>query len=187
MSEYIIYTKEKGKIETDHFNVFSDLDDLTLHREDGPAYQHFHENGKLEQIEYCIDGKRHRLDGPAVQKFHLSGRLYFEAYYKHGSFHREDGPALIEFKLNGDLDTEEFWLNGQQVAFKLWKDRVKAKTIEVDSIADLEKQAKKEKGYYIDGTDHYISTNSKRPIVYTIKESNVFESFTDFYKNINES
>jgi len=54
MKKYIIYTKEKGKIETD--NLY-DVGGLTLHREDGPAIQRFHTDGKLYTKAYYINGE----------------------------------------------------------------------------------------------------------------------------------
>ena len=54
MTRYVVYTKEKGKIETDKgddFNV------LTWHREDGPAYQVFYDNRQIHYTSYYINGK----------------------------------------------------------------------------------------------------------------------------------
>ena len=153
MSKYIVYTKEKGKIETSNWD---DIDNLTYHREDGPAFQEFHDNGQLQRKAYYINGKQHRLDGPAFQSFTVSGELLYEAYC----------------------------INGKDLTFEEWQVKVKAKTVNVNSKADLKKQAKKDKGDYIDGSDYYISTTGNKPIVYTIKESNIFESFTEFYENL---
>ena len=156
MSKYIVYTKEKGKIETDNYDDFKAL---TSHREDGPAIQKFHNNGKLEYVGYYINDKQHRLDGPAYQQFNDNGKLEYVGYY----------------------------INDKEFSFKQWQAKVKPKTVEVDSKADLEKQVKKDKGNYIDGSDYYVSTAGNKPIVYTIKESNVFESFTEFYDTVNEA
>jgi len=54
MKTFIVYTKEKGKIETDNWD---DLRGLTLHREDGPAYQGFYDNGQLFHEAYYINGE----------------------------------------------------------------------------------------------------------------------------------
>ena len=110
MSKYIIYTKEKGKIETDNW---CNIGGLTYHREDGPAYQRFNSNGQLDFIEYYINGKRHRLDGPAYKEFHDNGQLFHEEYYINGKLHRLDGPALQRFYDNGQLNAETYYINGK--------------------------------------------------------------------------
>ena len=44
MPKFIIYTKEKGKIETDKGY---DFNSLTWHRLDGPAFIEFYDDGQL--------------------------------------------------------------------------------------------------------------------------------------------
>ena len=56
MTKYIVYTKEKGKIETDNYDVFFRL---TRHRLDGPAYQTFHVNRELQYEAYYINGEEY--------------------------------------------------------------------------------------------------------------------------------
>ena len=54
MKTFIVYTKEKGKIETDNSDDFIGL---TYHRLDGPAYQRFYTNGQLAYVSYLVNGK----------------------------------------------------------------------------------------------------------------------------------
>ena len=110
MKKYIVYTKEKGKIETDNWR---DFECLTWHIEDGPAYQEFHDNGQLFHEEYYINGKLHRLDGPAYQRFYDTGQLYYESYYINGKMHRLDGPAFKEFYDNDKLNHAKYYINGK--------------------------------------------------------------------------
>ena len=94
MSKYIVYTKEKGKIET---NKRDDFEYLTWHIEDGPAFQIFHDNRQLFHEEYYINGKRHRIDGPAYQRFYDTGQLYYESYYINGRFYIKSDYAVYMF------------------------------------------------------------------------------------------
>ena len=107
--KYIIYTKEKGKIETDNCDDFKDL---TRHKVDGPAIQRFYDNGQLLRAQYYINGKRHREDGPAHQRFYANAQLYFESYWLNGKMHRLDGPAYQGFYDDGQIEDEEYYING---------------------------------------------------------------------------
>ena len=53
MGKIIVYTKEKGKIETDNG---ADFIGLTWHRLDVPAYQKFNRNGQVAYEVYYING-----------------------------------------------------------------------------------------------------------------------------------
>jgi antitoxin component YwqK of YwqJK toxin-antitoxin module len=71
-----------------------------LHREDGPAIEHY--NGDTE---WYLDGKLHRDDGPACE--HFNG--HHKYWYINGKLHRENGPAIEHW--NG---TKFWYLNGKQ-------------------------------------------------------------------------
>ena len=106
--KYIIYTKEKGKIETDNCDDFKDL---TRHKVDGPAIQRFYDNGQLLRAQYYINGKRHREDGPASQHFYTGGQLADVSYWLNGKMHRLDGPAHQGFYDDGQIEYEEYYIN----------------------------------------------------------------------------
>jgi len=98
------------------------------------------------------------------------------------TWHRLDGPALICYNEDGTIDMVEYYINDKALSFEEWKGHpsVKAKTIEVDSKKELDTLVKKDK----EGTktdDYFISSTGKYPVVYTLKESKVFESFKDKY------
>ena len=59
------------------------MNGLLFHREDGPAYISWDEDGGLRIIEYYIYNKYHRLDGPALQIWSKCS-LVKEKYYFHG-------------------------------------------------------------------------------------------------------
>ena len=67
MKEYIVYTKEKGKIETDNWTDFLGL---TRHRLDGPAYQNFFD-GQLRYKSYYINGKIYTKQAHTIEIFKM--------------------------------------------------------------------------------------------------------------------
>ena len=96
MTKYIVYTKEKGKIETDNWR---DFECLTRHRVDGSAMQRFHDNGQLTYKAYFINDKLHRLDGPAYQTFHDNGELNHKSYYINGIYYSKFEYDVEIFKM----------------------------------------------------------------------------------------
>jgi len=206
--KYKIYTKEKGLIETDDESKY---EDLTWHKEDGPALIGYYNKGPIESESYYINGKLHRGDGPAVIGYYINGKVAVNGYYINDKLHKTDGPALTHYDSNGKTKTSvfyyvegkkhnlkgpaiiwfnngiikntEYWINGKQLTFEEWKEHplVKAETIEVDSKKELDALAKKDKEG-IKTDDYFISSTGKHPVVYTLKKSKVFESFKEVYK-----
>ena len=62
------------------FEVYRNSD-RKLHREDGPAYIEWYENGSIAEEEYWINDKLHREDGPAFQSWFEDGRELRKEYY----------------------------------------------------------------------------------------------------------
>ena len=52
-----------------------------LHREDGPAYIAYYENGSIECESYRINNKLHREDGPAWIEYYGYGSVYSKIHY----------------------------------------------------------------------------------------------------------
>ena len=96
MKKYIVYTKEKGKIETTNY---CDFNTLTLHREDGPAIREFYDNNELDYKAYYKNGKRHRINGPAIIVFSNDGRLCYNAYYINGKDYTKAEYDIKIFKM----------------------------------------------------------------------------------------
>jgi antitoxin component YwqK of YwqJK toxin-antitoxin module len=67
--------------------------DHCYHRDGGPAYTAYYENGNIKYEDYYLNGKIHKEDGPAYIEFFKSGKISFEEYRLNGKWHREDGPA----------------------------------------------------------------------------------------------
>jgi len=108
MKKYKVYTKEKGLVET---NEYRDIDHLIWHREDGPAFIKYYNNGNLAYEEYRINNKRHRLDGPACINYY-NGLVEYEEYRFNDKIHRLDGPACIEYDNNSNITFASYWING---------------------------------------------------------------------------
>ena len=68
---------ENGQIKEERW--YDDNGDL--HREDGPAYLKWHENGKQESIVYFQNSECHCEDGPAYQVWDEDGQVRFEKYF----------------------------------------------------------------------------------------------------------
>ncbi|MFW6008730.1 MAG: hypothetical protein ACOCP8_05620, partial [archaeon] len=54
------------------------------HREDGPAFQYWYENGQKRYEEYWLNDQFHRKDGPARQLWFENGQKKYEVYYLNG-------------------------------------------------------------------------------------------------------
>jgi hypothetical protein len=93
------------------------------HREYGPAYQSWYDNGQKRSEQYFINGKLHREDGSAYQ--HWYGQKWLEAYYKNGNRHREDGPAHQYWYENGQKDIETYFINGIEYTREKWIEKLK--------------------------------------------------------------
>jgi len=82
MKRFKVYTKEKGIVETEYIN---DIIKLTWHREDGPAYIDYFNNGTIEHEGYYVKDTKHRLDGPAIIGYNANGDIKYEEYYIEGN------------------------------------------------------------------------------------------------------
>ncbi len=67
------YKKEtyypNGQLESRIYYLSKTTDDEILHRLNGPATEHFYENGLLRSYMWCDRGKRHRAGAPAYEMF----------------------------------------------------------------------------------------------------------------------
>jgi hypothetical protein len=54
------------------------------HNENGPAYERYYKDGKLEYKSYYINGKLHNPNGPAVKHYSENGQVYFKQYFING-------------------------------------------------------------------------------------------------------
>ncbi len=80
------------------------------HREDGPAFECWYDNGQPHYCVYNLNGRTQRKGGPCFQAWNCSGRL-IEEYYRDDGYHRIDGPAFWR-EINGAIH-EEWWVNNQ--------------------------------------------------------------------------
>jgi len=78
MIKYKVYTKEKGLVETDNFEH---INELTWHREYGPALIGYNDSGSKVRDQYWVNSKLHRLNGPADIGYDMNGNIKYVAYW----------------------------------------------------------------------------------------------------------
>jgi len=101
---------------------YKDKSMITLHREDGPAFE-----GWDGSKEWRINGKLHREDGPAVEWSNGD-----KEWFLNGKLHREDGPAV---EWVGDY--KAWYLNGEKLSEEEFLKRTaKEIVLTMDEIAD---------------------------------------------------
>jgi len=62
-----------------------------LHRENGPAFTSWFQNGELDIMAWWINGERHRVDGPAVITHQYDGKIQKCYWHLNGfSMHIDD-------------------------------------------------------------------------------------------------
>lgn len=85
----------------------------------GPVKIYNKDTYLLESITYYDLGSRklHREDGPAWTWFREDGSLWFESFYVKGKPHREEGPAILEYDSEGLVSKVEFYLRGEKMNF----------------------------------------------------------------------
>ena len=72
-------------------------------------------NGNIRWIEYFNNEKdNHREDGPAFQYFFENGNIKIEKWYINGKRHKTDGPAQIYYYKNGYI-VEEYFIDGEEL------------------------------------------------------------------------
>lgn len=82
------------------------------HRDDGPAYISYNEDGSVSTESYYQNNKEHRDGAPAVTYYSPDGKPSTEFWYQSGALHREGGPAQIHYNEDGTSYSEKWYLNG---------------------------------------------------------------------------
>ena len=83
-----------------------------LHRENGPAYESYHQNGNIHCREWYINGKCHRENGPAYESYHQNGHIKYRSWYINGKYLRENGPAHKIYYDYGNITYRYWYING---------------------------------------------------------------------------
>lgn len=84
---------------------------------------HDKEKSKISQITYYKKGTTiwHREDGPAYQYFYEDGQLRCEEYWVNDKWHREDGPVQIRYNQDGTIAWQQYYINGKELTEKEFK------------------------------------------------------------------
>jgi antitoxin component YwqK of YwqJK toxin-antitoxin module len=102
-----------GKVKSITYTV-NDL----LHRDDGPAYQHWNDVGVLVYEEWCQNDCWYRDNGPAVQQWNPAGELTLEIWYQNDRMHRDNGPAYQQWNAAGELIREKWCQNNRELTLQ---------------------------------------------------------------------
>ncbi|MBD3198236.1 MAG: hypothetical protein GF317_24515 [Candidatus Lokiarchaeota archaeon] len=85
--------------------------------------ENYYNNGHKWYEYWYKDGKLDRKDGPAVQHWYENGQKWYnngqkehEAWYKDGKLDRKDGPAVQHWYVNGQKSFEYWYLNGKEIS-----------------------------------------------------------------------
>ena len=82
-----------------------------LHRNDGPAYIGFYEDGPIGLEQYYVNGLWHRKNNPAIVHYNYNGLIIKKIFYENNKMHRRDGPAIIRYFSNSSK-FEEYCFKG---------------------------------------------------------------------------
>jgi len=90
--------------------------DGDLHRDnDLPARISYYESGKVEQEEWCQNGKGHRDGNPAIIQYDESGGVVAKMWVLNGDLHRDDDlPAMVVYRSDGQI-SREVWCQHDNV------------------------------------------------------------------------
>jgi len=72
-----------------------------------------------------INGKRHREDGPAYQSWFENGQKWIEEWVLNDKYHRVDGPSFQSWYKNGQKWIEKWYLNDKDYSREEWVDKLK--------------------------------------------------------------
>jgi hypothetical protein len=67
----------------------------------------------------------HREDGPAYIRYNENGNIKYEAYYLNGKGYRKNGPATIRYYENGNIQCEYYYLNENCYSKKDYLEKIK--------------------------------------------------------------
>lgn len=108
------------------------------HREDGPAWFTFSQDGTIMSEIYYTHGSRNRADGPAEIVYSACGRIIYTAYWRNGQLHRTDGPARLGMSVSGQITKMAYHLNGVRVSQKTVMQPTELTVDDIDSEGNIE-------------------------------------------------
>ena len=85
--------------------------------------EQFHENGVCGNRQFRLaGGLLHRLDGPAYESFFDNSKINFYQYYAYGVLHRLDGPAWETFdKINNYRIYSGYYIRGINLSLEQFR------------------------------------------------------------------
>ena len=75
----------------------------------------YYSSGELWGVTYRnVSGEYHREDGPAYIRYYEDGSVSIETYWLNDTYHRANGPAYISYYEDGSIDYEAYFINGKR-------------------------------------------------------------------------
>jgi len=85
----------------------------------------YYDNGQKKSERWYLNDKLHREDGPAIQHWYENGQKKSKRWWLNGKQHREDGPAYQDWYDNGQKNSERWWLNDINYTRGEWVEELK--------------------------------------------------------------
>ena len=105
------------------------------HRENGPAYILYYENGAKQFENYHLNNKLHNENGPASIHYDMDGNLTYQQWSTKRKFHNENGPARIWYNKDGSIKDRQWWIDDKQLTEEEFNNRKKScggKVVEIE-------------------------------------------------------
>ena len=64
---------------------------------------------------FYYSGSIHRDGGPAYIEYHENGAILLEGHFIRDVLHKEDGPAYIWYHRDGTISTCDYYINGEKM------------------------------------------------------------------------
>jgi hypothetical protein len=81
-------------------------------------------SGKLRYRYYELNGSYHKEDGPAFIEYREDGSISYQSYWLNNNRHREDGPAMIDYHTDGSINRRDYYLNHKRLnkeEYEAWR------------------------------------------------------------------
>jgi len=86
---------------------------------------YYYPSDKIKYKSYYFGKLRHREDGPSYQEWHENGQKKYEIWYLNGKLHKEGGPSIQHWYENGKKIYEEWYLNDKIYSRDEWVEELK--------------------------------------------------------------
>jgi hypothetical protein len=86
---------------------------------------YYYPSDKIKYKSYYFGKLRHREDGPSYQEWYENGQKKVEIWWVYDEIHREDGSAYQDWYENGQKRSESWYLNDKIYSRDEWVEELK--------------------------------------------------------------